>query len=299
MVVGSRREIVLLVIIGAVIGLAIGLYLAWELWPVEYVESDPSEVSREYVPDYIILIAEQHAFDGDTDRARTRLQELGISDIEETVVQLTNYYIAEGGKLSSVRALAGLSYAMGVGTSGMAIFLQTVTATPTSPATLTPVPAATIAPTSTCTDIPTATATATAVVTSELIVLPTPSATATATPTRPPSFLLTERRRICSQEAGAGKVEVNVQEVDGTGIAGVRVEISWEDDKEAFFTGLKPDRGPGYADYDLLEPDREYEITLPGGGNTATEIAAHPVTAGCPAGSVSVSWELTFVANRG
>ena len=299
MIIGSRREIVLLLIIGAVIGVAAGLYIAWELWPVQYYDTDPSDLKREYVTDYMVMIAEQHAFDGDTERARARLQELGLTNIEESVGELTNYYMAEGGNLGTVRALAGLSYALGVGTSGMAIFLQTATPTPTPPATSTPLPTATVAPTSTKapTASPTITATPTEVAVTTTPTTPTPQPTATAT--SQPIFLLTERRRICSMETDTGKVEVFVQEADGTGIPGMAVEITWEDGEETFFTGLKPDHGAGYADFVFLDLSQEYDITLPLSGDTASMIVAHPVAAGCPEDSASVSWQLTFVGNRG
>jgi len=298
MVVGSRREVVLLLIIGAIIGVAAGLYVAWEAWPVQYYDSDPSALNREYVTDYMVLIAEQHAVDGNTDRARARLQELGIEDIEEAVGQLTNYYIAEGGNLRTVRALAGLSYALGAGTSGMAIYLQKATPTPTPPSTSTPSPTATIAPTSTQTStvIPTSTVTPTATMVKETVA---PTSQPTATATNQPIFLLTERRRICSMEENAGKIEVYVQEANGAGIPGMQIDISWEDGQESFFTGLKPDHGAGYADYAFRELDWEYAITLPLSGDTASMIAAHPVAAGCPSGSTAVSWQLTFIGNRG
>lgn len=299
MIIGGRRELILLVVIGGLIGLAVGLYLTWEVWPIEYYDSDPSQLEKDYITDYIVLVAERHAFDGDTEGARRQLQELGISDIDETVGELTNYYMAEGGNLGTVRALAGLSYAFGVGTSGMAVFLQTATPTATIPATLTLAPTSTIIPTLTATSTvrPTVSPTDILPVVETQTTVPTPSATPTAT--AQPAFLLTERRRICGEEVGEGKIEVNVRDAEGNGIPGMKIKISWENGEEAIFTGLKPGFDAGYADFTLLDIDQEYAVTLPLGGDTVEAIAAHPEAAGCPAESAWVSWQLTFVSNRG
>ena len=90
-----------------------------------------------------------------------------------------------------------------------------------------------------------------------------------------------------------------VQDADGAGIPGMAIEISWEDSEETIFTGLKPDHGVGYADFAFLDLEQEYDVTLSLSGDTASKILAHPIAAGCPADSASVSWQLTFVGNRG
>jgi hypothetical protein len=100
-------------------------------------------------------------------------------------------------------------------------------------------------------------------------------------------------------DATSGKIEVYVRDTEGAGVPGMAIEISWEDDKETFFTGLKPDYGAGYADFGFQDLDQEYTITLPLSGDKASQILAHPIAAGCPADSTSVSWQLTFVGNRG
>jgi len=135
----------------------------------------------------------------------------------------------------------------------------------------------------------------------------TPSATATpvlatatpaATATSQPSFKLTDRHRFCSDAAGPGKIEVFVQDALGRGVAGVKIVVAWPDGEEAFFTGLKPERDPGYADYDLRQPWQDYSVSLPHVEQPASDLAADPEKAGCPAGSRAVVWQLTFAGNQ-
>ena len=48
-----------------------------------------------------------------------------------------------------------------------------------------------------------------------------------------------------------GLLEVRVEDADGEPQAGAALTIVWEDDEDMFFAGLKPDRGPGYADFEM------------------------------------------------
>lgn len=296
MIIGTRREVIILAAIGFVIGLAVGLYVAWMIWPLEDYASDPSKVRREYVEDYIVLIAKHHALDENIERAQARLNALGISHVEETVAQLTNRYMAERADRSTIRALAKLSYALGVGTSGMAVYLPAVTPTPSATAT----PAATSTATPTVTASPTMTP-APSPTSSPSLAESTAGAKATSRPSPTPTrlgsstFLLTERRRICNEEAGVGQIEVIVRDSQGRGLSGVPIVITWDGGEERFFTGLKPEYGAGYADFELRESKQTYTVTLPLSGDVVRELAANPVVAGCPSESISVSWQLTFV----
>jgi hypothetical protein len=56
-------------------------------------------------------------------------------------------------------------------------------------------------------------------------------------------------------------------------LPGEEIVITWDGGQEAFFTGLKPELGNGYADY-LMAPDTTYTVQLGRGSDVAQGIAA-------------------------
>jgi hypothetical protein len=284
-----RRGVLLLAAIaGLLLGVAAGLYLSWELWPMPLQDSEPAQLRRSYVSDYLVLIAIRYAKDGNLQRARADVQALGLPNGEEAVAELTKNMMARESELSTVRALARLSYDLGVGTSAMAVYVQKPTATVTPSATATPAP----------TDTPPATATATPTATPTPLSVPTATPAVTPSPTPAPEYRLAQKLRTCLEEAGAGRLEVYVRDSNGRGVAGVPLHITWADGEETFYTGLKLERDTGYADYALWQPGEEYALTLPGVQGPAREILSDPYAAGCPVGSRAVVWQLTFVQSR-
>lgn len=293
MIIGSRREVALLVMFGLLIGTAVGLYISWGLWPLEDFTSTPAQVKREYIPDYMVLIAERYMFDGDLPAAQARLSELGVPNPAQAVADLAGQYIREGREVGKIRALAQLAYGLGTATSGLAIYISPAglpTATPTS----SPSPTATSSPTST--PVPAVTPTAAPAVPAGT---PTVSPTSVSSPT--PGrlvFWLTERRRICGQGEGPGRIEVLVKDAQGQWVPNVAVELVWADGRETFYTGLKPERGLGYADFRLEDSAQVYAVQLAGGEERVEGLTGDPRAAGCPPGAGYVSWQLTFTGNR-
>jgi len=53
----------------------------------------------------------------------------------------------------------------------------------------------------------------------------------------------------------------------------VEIDITWDGGKEAFFTGLKPELGNGYADYSMA-PAITYSVQLARGSDVALGITA-------------------------
>jgi hypothetical protein len=288
----SRTGAILALFVGLLIGVSVGLALSWQVWPSSDYTSSPAQIGRQYVTDYIVMIASQYALEGDLGRAKSRLDALALADTQGAVLQVTNRYIAQGGDLGTVRALARLAYDLGVGSSALVVYLQTATPTATKPATPTPTITPTLSPTVTPSPTPSATATP---------ALPTPTASATATPsptpTLQPSFKLTDKRRSCLSDAGPGRIEIYVEDAIGRGVPYVRITVAWRDGQESFFTGLKLGRDPGLADFEMRQPVDEYSVSLPYLDEPARGLLADPVNADCPAGSVAVVWQLTFTGN--
>lgn len=289
MIIGSRREVALLVMLGLLIGTAVGLYISWGLWPLEDYASTPAQVKREYIPDYMVLIAERYMFDGDLPAAKARLSELGVPEPAQAVADLAGQYIREGREVGKIRALAQLAYGLGTATSGLAIYINPAgvpTATPTSP----PSPTAVSSPT--FTPIP-----------AETPAVPTSAPAASPTPVPSPTagrlvFWLTERRRICGQGEGPGRIEIFVKDDEGQPYPNVAVELAWADGQETMYTGLKPERGLGYADFRLEDRAQAYAVQLAGSEERVEGLTGDPRAAGCPPGAGYVSWQLTFTGNR-
>ncbi|MBZ0275650.1 MAG: hypothetical protein K8I60_05880, partial [Anaerolineae bacterium] len=76
----------------------------------------------------------------------------------------------------------------------------------------------------------------------------------------------------------SGLIEVFVQDFNGDGVPGIEVRVRWNDGEDRFFTGLKPERGPAYADFQM-EADKGYTVELPGRSDPSQQLIARPCTA--------------------
>jgi hypothetical protein len=258
-----------LILVGFGVGLAVALYLAWMVWPVEYAESAPADLEPALREGYLILIAEGYDHDGNLERARSRLQDVARPGEDPTALlaALTQKYLDEGLDLRTLRKLVRLTHALGASTGEMLVYLPADQPTPTR----TPTPAPQPSPTA------------------------TPPAPPTATPTPAPAYRLAERRRLCRAEEGPGQVQVVVRDEAGQGLPGIRVQVAWPEGTETIFTGFKPEQGDGYADAQMRVRG-EYRVTVlqGSGGEVVGGLYADPDAAGCPAEARSVTWQVVF-----
>ena len=225
-------------LIGVVAGIALGLLYAWIVDPVEFRTADPSQIEARYREAWIVAAGEAYVISGDWDRARVRLNGLGDPNLAQTVGALFERVSADGPN-PTARALAHLADRLGARTAGMLVYLATPVVSPTprpSPVIATRAPA-TIAPTAT-----------------DAFPAPTP----TATPT--PEFTLVSSERVCRPPgAGAPLIRVTAQDAEGNGLPGVDVWITWDGGADRFVTGLKPEFGAGFGDFDM-QPDVSYRV---------------------------------------
>jgi hypothetical protein len=111
--------------------------------------------------------------------------------------------------------------------------------------------------------------------------------TPTITLTPEPRFVLTAQQRRCGGEPGL--LGVTVYDGAGQPLPNVELLIRWPQGEDRFFTGLKPEQGVGYADYDLVAKER-YQVGVVGlESDVAQEIVADP----CPDGTLA-GWNLVF-----
>jgi len=295
MLAGLKTKHLLFVVLGCALGLGIGLFITWQVWPVEYYNTDAIDLRTEHKEDYVVMIAAAYAQDDNLELAGLRLEELGFEDARQMVLNLFQRY-REAGHEQESRSLARLAYDIGVQDVALLPYIETPTATVdiiVSP-TITPTLEATIVPTAT-EPIPEATATPTE---------PPPEATPTptepppeATPTPLPStgeieFQLVEQRDLgCSSDWGGSFILVYVQDEHGRGLAGVQIIVSGPEGEDSFFTGLKPEVDPGFADFLVTTPGTYTVQVLSGESDLAEAIT---FTDGCPAENPYHVWRVAF-----
>lgn len=82
------------------------------------------------------------------------------------------------------------------------------------------------------------------------------------------SFQLTERTVItCADEPNPARLQFVIRDRDGKDLPNIGIDIRWEGGEDSVFTGLKPERGAGYADFDAAPG--VFTVAIP---NTASEV---------------------------
>jgi len=275
-------------IFGVIAGVAAALYVAWNLAPVEEIDIAPSQLRDSDRNHYVVAIMLDYAYDGDLARTVQRLIELDLpgNDPIQAVADIAcemarTGYVDSNGGLNAIRNMQ--AFYQGQGKSGCADqILPVVNIQPTNaiiavlptptlrpPASKTPTPPGTIQPTE----------------------IPTPVAVgATQAPSQ--DFELVGLNTFCSTEI-VGVIEVRVVNFDFQELPGQPIRVRWTNGESTFYTGLKPERGDGYADFDM-EPGLAYTIEMPG----LSDPSSSPITADecfTEDGASSVkSWRVTF-----
>lgn len=244
-------------VLGFLLGVPIALYYAWLVNPVEYVKTAPSSLRQDFREEYLVLIAAAYAGTGDLDRAKARLSQFDETNVAEALAALAQRRIARRGSAGEARAVANLASDLGA---------RPLLSTPTSGPTVTrrPTledlagsPSPTLSPTSSPTPRPSRT--------------PRPSPQAEATPAG--GFALTLRDEVCAEAPAEPLIQVETLDASRRPAPGVEVLVIWDQGRDHFFTGLKPEMGLGYGDFEM-EPGVTYTVQLPDGTAPVTGIRA-------------------------
>jgi hypothetical protein len=263
-------------LIGFLLGLIGGLIYAWFLNPVKWVDVAPDRLNAQDQQAYILLISEAYLQDFNLARAQARLQSLGVHDIASVVATQADSAFLRGDDNHQVYALTVLAEALGAQPLAASVFSGTAIPTAVPPQIMITLPPL---PTSTPTDTPAPTST-------PFIPTSTPSVSAVA------SLALISLQTVCEDDQPAGRIEVYVYDELGQGVPAVRVVVAWGENQEAFFTGLKPDIDPGYADFQM-EPDQSYSVVLDQLAEPVTGLTSSACTT--PAGQTSMlTYQLIF-----
>jgi hypothetical protein len=258
-------------IIGLVIGIGGAIFFAWNLSPVEEFDTDPWQLNDQDKANYMVAIMLSYSYDGDLTRAVERLNDLRLpgGDPIQTVAD-TACRLASSGYIDSSSGLRGIQAMIDFyrlqGRAGCAdSFVLPVSPVPTL--VNVEVPTSTLPPPATKTPTP------------EVTLIATSTSSVFTVPTNEPqsSFRLVRLEEYCSQEL-PGLIEVYVQDSSGDGISGRAVRVRWRDGESTFYTGLKPERGPAYADFQMTT-GISYTIDMPGLSNPSdTPISATTCT---------------------
>ena len=277
----ERRRLLILFLAAAAVGLIGGLAVAWFASPVQYTDVEPSELRPEPRMTYLQLVGASLAFEDDWTRAQFRLDALRMpkAQVARQFADVTEQAIAEGRPAPMLRAMSRLADRLGARTAVMVVYLATPVptfvpaATPTRialPPTTSPSPSPTFARPDT----------------------PTPLPTFTPTPLALPTFLLVARERVC--EPGPAQIRVVVEDEQGKDVPGIEVWVTWDEGADRFVTGLKPEKGGGYADMNI-QPDITYAVAVAQSAvPIVTGLKTEPCPSSDPAQPISASWQLSF-----
>lgn len=266
-----------LFLLGLILGLAGALYYAWIVSPVVYTDASPSRFSEEHKAEYLFLVSQSLAVNGDWMQAQQRLAALDDPALAQTVTDLLNQYVIEQRSPAEIRNLAILAQQLGAEAPAVALFAPTPIGSAAPTPTITPAPL-----------LPTSEPTATAVPT----VTPSPTGTAVPTipaaPTSQPTYRLLNQQQICTSDGTAPAITVITLDALLEPLDGVEVWVQWDGGSDRFFTGFKPSLDAGEGDF-AMSPDTSYTVVLAAGSPEIGGLRSEPCANGLTGG-----WQLTF-----
>src|SRR5689334_19454467 len=274
------------VIIGLIFGIGGGLLYAWVVNPRVEFNTEPWQLSEADRANYIAGITLQYSYDSDLTKAINRLVTLKLNGdpiqaVADTACKLASssyvdnssgqravrsmmvFYQLQGRKGCADTLLAGIDQA----TPNPVIEASTPTLPP--PATKTPTPPAP--------DQPTPTA-------GTFVVIPTIQPQA--------DYTLVDVRTYCSKEL-SGLIEVRVQDYNGDPIPGATITVKWDAGQSTFVTGLKPERGADYADFQM-DAGKSYTVEVAGHSDPSQALVAGPCNDPESGAQAIISYRATF-----
>lgn len=254
------------IVIGIAIGIGLGLLYTWVINPVVQTNIAPWQLNKEGRTSWIIAASVAWARDNDIVLAANRLNDLRLNDltfqrVADAACELARSSYAQNDTgLIAIRSMVNLAQGQGrAACASELVMLNTNTPAPT--ATLLR-PTATLIPPASKTPTPLPGPTYT----------PATQVVETATPVVKGTFAVVRNEPYCSAKS-SGVIEVFVQESGGAGIPGIAVQVDWAGGRDRFYTGLKPERDNGYADFKMRE-DESYTVSLPGNGERSDPLKA-------------------------
>jgi hypothetical protein len=246
------------------------LSYSWILSPARPAQTSPATLGSDFKAQFRLAIASAYAATGNLNRARARLALLGDPDPANALAAQAQRSLASGAPVESAQNLANLAADLRAGTSSVVRQVPEMTAMESTPsaAAVAVGPPLTAGATSAAASV---TPGQVQTRTTESIATPSPSATATSI--FPGPYELVARDQICSPTLTPGLLQVVVSDSSGRPTPGVEITITWDGGEEHFFTGLKPEIGPGYADY-TMQPGTAYALSVGRLGSPVSSLEA-------------------------
>ena len=116
-------RIVALLGVGLALGTAAGLYFGWQVWPTEFTDAGVGLLDDAYQQEYVLMVAQTYAVEGDLARAETRLSRLDPADPRGRLRSITVDLILEGAPAPDLRTLVALAADLEVISPAMAPYL--------------------------------------------------------------------------------------------------------------------------------------------------------------------------------
>jgi hypothetical protein len=100
--------------LGLLLGAGLGLVIGWVVWPLEYVEADPTILEDSYFDDYVVMIASAYSLEEDLSLARERLNGMGSGNVDSWYLQFTVDQILAGADETNLYFLVKLASDLGL-----------------------------------------------------------------------------------------------------------------------------------------------------------------------------------------
>ena len=243
---------------GLIIGGVIGLLYAWLVQPVQYTNTTPASLRSDFKDQYRSLIALAYMSNGDMVRAKARLELLKDEDSYRALAEQAQRTLAYGGFPQEARALGLLAVALEQANSAI---------DPGTPSTTSSTPNPT---TSAASAGSLSTSTPQSAKTPEITFTPLP--TRTSTPAPGAAFVLDNRELICDPGHEEPLIQILTLDAAEQPVPGAEIVINWAGGEDHFFTGLKPELGLGYADFNMT-PGTVYTLRLADGGQPVPDLS--------------------------
>jgi hypothetical protein len=110
-------------VLGAALGVGLGLFVGWVVWPVTFSDATPDLLSDPYRRDYALMTATAYQAEGDLAAARARLGRLD-ADGPQWLLSTTLDLILADGDEADIRRLARLAADLGLSAPALEPYLD-------------------------------------------------------------------------------------------------------------------------------------------------------------------------------
>lgn len=274
-------------LVGLLLGLGSGLFYGWQISPVIERNTHPDQLREEDRQAYVIAIALDYGYTGDILRAANLLATVNPERDPFQLAADVACDLTRGGQIRTGADIVAMRHLISIFSPQPGVNIAcdlSVYATAPAPTLATFAPSSTASPTST--QISTKTVAPTALVP---VATFTPEISVTAGATE--RYRVVFQRQFCNPNS-SGIIEVIVR-TPTEQVPGIEVAVSWSTptglQEQRFFTGLKPEKGNGYADF-KMEAGPSYLVSLPGRSDGSERVSATP----CDEQGTLLSHEVIF-----